>query len=267
VAGAELIACDPASAPGGAVGCARRFTAADVAGVLDADGDATTAAAVCATHGDLPTIAIDAARSPCATVWSGVDQRAAGVAAGHALGGTLRDGDLCAYDHLVIVADAVLGDASNERVDGLREGFELACGEVAPERITIVEPPGDGGGLATVLGPLLEGAAANARLAILGVNDRVSRAATDIADALAAPVAVSVGTVGADVEAWEAIACDPRWVAAVALFPERYGRTVVPALLDLLAGEPVPAALPTPHAIVDAHTIRAEYPDIPACSQ
>ena len=38
-----------------------------------------------------------------------------------------------------------------------------------------------------------------------------------------------IGAQGADPSAWKEIACNPVWVADAAYFPERYGRTVIPA--------------------------------------
>ena len=70
---------------------------------------------------------------------------------------------------------------------------------------------------------------------------------------------------GADPEAQQAIACDPAWVAEAGYWPERYGRIAVPALLDVLAGNAVPAELRVPHAALTAATIRESYPDIAAC--
>ncbi len=54
---------------------------------------------------------------------------------------------------------------------------------------------------------------------------------------------VVVAGIGGDQRARCAIRAHRGWVGDAALFPDRYGEVVVPALLDALDGRPVPPAM------------------------
>jgi ribose transport system substrate-binding protein len=70
---------------------------------------------------------------------------------------------------------------------------------------------------------------------------------------------------GADPSIWPEIACNPQYIGTVAYFPERYGRTVVPAMIDLLDGKEVATPLYTAHEVVTAENIRDVYPETAEC--
>ena len=70
---------------------------------------------------------------------------------------------------------------------------------------------------------------------------------------------------GADQSIWKDIACNPQYISSVAYFPERYGMTVVPAMIDLLNGKEVATPLFTQHIAITKDNIREVYPDTPAC--
>jgi ABC-type sugar transport system substrate-binding protein len=100
---------------------------------------------------------------------------------------------------------------------------------------------------------------------VLAVNGDTALGALRAARALGREGEVLVAGQGADPSTQLAIACDPRWVADVAYFPERYGRTLIPAMIDILDGKDVPAELLTQHVAVDAGNIRELYPETPPC--
>ena len=55
--------------------------------------------------------------------------------------------------------------------------------------------------------------------------------------------------------------------ASVAQFPERFGRTVVPALVEAMAGAEVPSVLQAELQLVTAENVRQLFPDTPACDE
>jgi ribose transport system substrate-binding protein len=61
------------------------------------------------------------------------------------------------------------------------------------------------------------------------------------------------------------IACDKHYIASVARFPERFGHTVVPALVEAMDGVEVPPLLQAELELVTAENVRELFPDTPAC--
>ncbi len=57
------------------------------------------------------------------------------------------------------------------------------------------------------------------------------------------------------------IRSNPQYLGDSAFFPERYGTSAVPALLDLIAGKAVPSALWIEPAWLDKTTIATYYPN------
>ena len=83
---------------------------------------------------------------------------------------------------------------------------------------------------------------------------------------------VFVAGQGADEFAWQDIACNPQYIASTLYLPERYGKTLIPAMIDILDGKEitedgaegtVPKNLFTSHSLVNAGNIRDTYPEIP----
>ena len=51
----------------------------------------------------------------------------------------------------------------------------------------------------------------------------------------------------------------------MAYFPEEYGKTVVPAMIDLLDGKEVSPQLYVKHIAINKDNVRKIYPATPAC--
>ncbi len=98
-----------------------------------------------------------------------------------------------------------------------------------------------------------------------GVTDLAALGALAAAAEAGRPNHVWVAGQLADPEARKAIACEPRYVASVAQFPERFGSTVVPALIDATEGAEVPSRLLAELELVNAENVRELFPDTPAC--
>ena len=47
---------------------------------------------------------------------------------------------------------------------------------------------------------------------------------------------------GTDQSIWKDVACNPNYIASVAYFPESYGKTLIPAMIDILDGKEHPDA-------------------------
>jgi ribose transport system substrate-binding protein len=260
IAGMELLTCDGDTLPRDPVACAQGLRLAFAQGVLNGQGDPDAAAPVCAGYGNLPTIAIDRSQAPCEVVIAGIDHRVAGRLAGEAVAAVLQAERRCAVD-LVVTLDRPGTPGGPDRVEGLLEGFESECGQVPVETLRQITDASPGSQVEALLASMPSGGVA----AILAADDPAALEALGVARAQDREQAVRIGAIGAEPAVWPEVSCDPAWVAETALFPERYGRTLIPAMVDLLNGQPVDPVLPTPLVVMNGETIRSFYPDIPAC--
>ena len=144
------------------------------------------------------------------------------------------------------------------------DGFVAICGPVPDDQLHRF----DVGGTTfadEIMTAILQSTPEEGTHVVFAVNDDAALGALRAAHALGREDEVLVAGQGADPASLLAIACDPQLVADVAYFPERYGRTLIPAMIDILDGKKVPTELYTPHVVVDAANIRELYPEIPAC--
>ncbi len=65
----------------------------------------------------------------------------------------------------------------------------------------------------------------------------------------------------------QTIACDEHYIASVAQFPERFGESLVPALMDAIAGRDVPPRIDADLELVTSANVRQLFPDTPACNE
>jgi ribose transport system substrate-binding protein len=264
VAGADLVVCDSKADIGEALACARQLVSQGVQGVLNFQADETGAPDVCAAYGDLPTIAIDIRQPPCEVAFMGVDNDQAGWVQGMTMGEHLRDAYGCAYDSVVVLTANPTGEAARLRTGGARDGFVSVCGPIADDRLREFDVGGTNFG-DEAMTSFLRSTPPGGRHVVLAVNDDAALGALRAARALERDHELLIGAQGADPSAWQAIACDPQWIVDVAYFPERYGRTLIPAMIDIIDGRAVPRELHTDHVAVTPSNIRELYPETPPC--
>ncbi|CAN5507973.1 sugar ABC transporter substrate-binding protein [soil metagenome] len=265
VAGAELIFCDAQIADAEALACAQQMAVADVQGVINFQLNEQISPEICAAYGDVPTVAIDIHQEPCEVAFFGADNRFAGFVAGEAVGQHLAAGMDCMYDQVITLESVAAGIVNEDRTLGSIEGFESICGEVPDDKIQRIDVGGTTDLALTSVGNLLPTIPAGGRLIVLSLNDDMALGALAAARTAGRESELVIGAQGADPSSWPEIACNPQWIADAAYFPERYGRTAVPAMIDILAGESVPELLFTPHVPVTAENIFELYPEAPAC--
>lgn len=256
IAGAELISCDAGDDPNLVLDCARRLATEKVDGwIIVQPGD--LGQALCDVGPEkVPLIAIAASAISCRTVGVGADDRQAGFLVGQELAGLPRNLSACARTAFVIVTNRAAGTVSTDRVAGIRAGFGARC-------------PGPIGELKILDAGTQDRAydAFSGVLATLPTDSNILVAAVNDGAALGVIAAtpkdraalVSVAAIGADQRARCEMAANPAWIGDAALFPDRYGEVAVPALLDVLAGRPVPDNLYVQTAFVTASTLHDHY--------
>lgn len=257
-AGAALIRCDPGEDASLVLDCARRLTTQKVDGWIVVQAGNLGDALCAAGPAGVPLIAVGSAPMACETGWVGADDRRAGTQVGTALGRAAHASTDCADQTLVLVADSSAGPVSTARLDGIRAGFADQCPHATAEPKVL-----DGGtqdraykAFRTTLDTL----PADSRVLVASVNDA---AALGIAAAIPADHAetVTLAAVGGDHRARCEVAVNHAWLGDAALFPDRYGEVVVPALLDALDGRAVPPAMYVETRFLTAADFAGLYPN------
>jgi Putative transposase of IS4/5 family (DUF4096)/Periplasmic binding protein domain len=128
VAGIEVITCDSKFDAAEALSCARQFRTREVDGLVTFQADAAAAANICAEGPQVPVIAIDIEQQPCQTTFVGAANEYAGVIVGDALGRYFRENFDCAHDAWISLESLAVGIGNDQRMDGIRQGFEAVCG-------------------------------------------------------------------------------------------------------------------------------------------
>jgi ribose transport system substrate-binding protein len=265
IAGAELIFCDSRVTDSEALSCAQQMAVQGADVVLNFQAFAQISNEICAAYDNLPTIAIDIHQEPCEVAFMGADNAFAGFVVGEAVGQAMEAETGCAFDLLVTLESPQVGEVNTQRTQGMLDGFTSVCGEIpdgsyqslgvggttdlALEQVTNLLPTVPMGGI----------------LVVLSLNDDMALGALAAARTAGREGELRIGAQGADPSAWEEIACNPNWLADAAYFPERYGRTLVPAAIDIHNGVEVPRELFTPHVAVTVDNILELYPEVPAC--
>ncbi len=107
---------------------------------------------------------------------------------------------------------------------------------------------------------LLPNLAGKSRILVVAMNDDGALGALDGASQAGRSNDVYVSGQGADSRVRDLIRTNAHYLGDSAYFPEKYGASAVPALLDLIAGKSVPKLLLVEPAWVDKATIGQIYP-------
>lgn len=264
IAGADLLFCDSQFDADRALQCGRLMAEAGADGILNFQVSEAESGRICAAYGNLPTIAIDIHQAPCERSFVGADNRLAGLIAGAALGEHMQDEARCIVDTVVIINAPNTGAVGVERTQGMLDGFESVCGSIQPAALEQLEVTDEAQALDGVA-RILEAKPVGGLHAIMSINENLGSGGVDAADQLGRGDEVRVVSQDFANVVYE-MTCDPRWVAAVAYFPELYGHTLIPAMIDLLDGKEVPLDLFTVHEVVTAENIGDFVDEVPDCA-
>lgn len=270
IAGAELVFCDSKLDTPTALACAQQFAVQGVQGVLNFNVDQLASPNICTAYNNVPTIAIDITQPPCEVAFMGANNREAGRIAGAAAGQFAKEKWNCDYTSYISLESTGAKAASDARMGGFRDGFKESCPLVNEK----IQPDVDRTDKAISTMADVFTATPGDRLIVVGINEDGVIGALAAAKTLGREADVFVAGQGADEFAWKDIACNPQYIASTLYLPERYGKTLIPAMIDILngkeitpdgAGGTVPKNLFTSHSLVNADNIRDTYPQIPAC--
>lgn len=265
IAGVELVACDSQVDPAKSLECGQNLGVQGVQGVINFNLFGDSSPEICQAYGGVPTIAIDIHQPPCETTFFGANNYRAGFIGGEGAGNALQAENGCTYDKIVTLESAAAGVVNTDRVQGMLDGFASICGALDEANVIHQEVGGTTEKAQEIVLNLLPTLAPGSITLFLSLNDDMGLGALAAARQATRESDIRIGAQGADPSAWTEIACNPVWLADAAYFPEAYGRTVIPAMIDILNGNAVGAEIFTPHIAINKDNIREVYPETAAC--
>jgi ribose transport system substrate-binding protein len=255
LAGLDLVVCDGDVDATKSLECGRILGVQGVEGVISFNLFQDSSPEICASYNDVPTISIDIHQA-CEVSFYGANNFPAGEIAGRAAAEKMQAQDECQYDQIVTLETRDAGVVNEERIQGMLAGFASVCGEIPEDKLRREDVGGTTDLAIQKMNDVLPTLAPGSRTVILSLNDDMALGALSVFNQAGRTDEVRIAAQGADPSAWPEIACNPVWLADSTYFPERYGRTVVPAIIDILDGKEVPAIIFTPHIGVTADNIR-----------
>jgi len=239
-------------------GCMKQLTAAGIKGLIQFQGSLKLPAGVCAAVPQgLPVLAVEMPQDPCAATLVAADDLRAGQIAGAAVGAWVKANWACTFDAYVSLESAAVPDLSQLRMEGYRQGFKTAC-PITNEQIGASADRQDTA--RDAVAALLESLPGKTRIIVVAMNDDGALGALDAAKAAGREADVWVSGQGAEPRVRDLIRTNQHYLGDAAYFPERFGATIVPAMLDIIAGKPVGTRLLIEPAWLDSTTIGAIYP-------
>lgn len=259
LAGAELVECDAQLNGNRVVDCVKQLGDAGVKGIIQFQGELAVPAEACAAvPAGVPVVAVEWPQPPCSATVVGADDLRAGQIAGRAVGEWVKAKWSCTYDAYVsFESQGNAPDRSQRRMEGYRQGFAEVCPITNQQVGRAIDTRA---AAQTAITDVLKGLAGKSRIVVVAVNDDAAAGALDGAAAAGRTADVWVSGQGAESRFRDMIRTNGQWIGDAAYFPERYGATIIPALLDLIAGKSVPAELLIEPAWVDASNIAEYYP-------
>jgi len=270
IAGVTLSFCDSKLDTPTALACAQQFAVEGVQGVLNFQVDQKSSPEICAAYNSVPTIAIDIVQDPCQVAFMGANNHEAGRLGGEALGKYVKDTWNCDYTAYVSLESTGAKAASDARMGGYRDGFQEYC-PLTNEHVLADADRTDKA--LPQMSDLLTALPGN-RIVVVAINEDGILGAIGAAATAGRDTDLIYSGQGTDATIWKDVACNPQYIDSVAYFPERYGKTLIPAMIDILKGKAVtadgangtvPANLFTSHEVINKDNIRTIYPATPAC--
>jgi ribose transport system substrate-binding protein len=259
LAGAQLVECDANLDPKRVSDCMKQLSEAGVQGIIQFQGTLADPVAVCGEGpADVPVLAVEFAQDPCAKALVGADDLRAGQIAGRAVGEWVKENWSCTYDAYVSFESVAAAEKSQKRMEGYRQGFSAIC-PVTNEQIgraIDTEPTAK-----TAMTDVLATLAGKTKIVVVAINGDAARGALAAAQAAGREGDVWVSGQGGEEPSRALIRTNEHYLGDAAYFPERYGATIVPAILDLVAGKAVQSQLLIEPAWLDATTIGELYPE------
>ncbi len=261
--GATLVFCDTAGDITKALDCAKLFKTRGVQGYLQFQHDTKSSPSICkAGPQNVAVFAIDIPQPPCQTSFMGVDNAYGGYVAGVKAGETVKAKFACKYDAWVSLEQPEIGAPNDQRMGGYRKGFQSVC-PGAIKNLKKVGFDATATQARTLMADILTTLPGKKRIIVASIDDEGIQGAFAAAKSAGRPTdlwGISLGV--ADNVTKCGVKTNPNWLAATAIFPEKYGWTAVPYIIKTIKGQKVPKLLYIPLVAVDSKNISKYYPKL-----
>jgi ribose transport system substrate-binding protein len=259
--GVDLVECDSNLDAQKAINCAALFKTQGVQGIANFQLDSSAAPRVCAAGPKVPVVAIDIHQPPCETMFFGANNFYAGKLDGVALGQFAKKKWNCKADAVLSLNDHAAGNVVILRENGMLAGIAQSCPGL--KVIHVATDATNQGSIQPFTDTLSRLPGAH-RLLVVATNDDQANGAIKAAQAAGRLNDIYVGAQGGDPTSWPALCgktAFKNWIDDTAYFPERYGATIVPALVSLIEGQKEPRTINTNHQVLTPQNIRSIYPN------
>jgi ribose transport system substrate-binding protein len=261
--GAKLVFCDTGGDVAKALDCARSMKTQGVQGILQFQHVTKASPSICAAGPQkVPYFAVDIPQPPCQTSFMGVDNAYGGFVAGEKAGETVKAAWKCKYDAWISLEEPEIGQPNTDRLGGYRKGFQSVC----PGPIVNLKKVGFDATLdkaRTLVTDLLTTLPGKHHIIVASIDDEGIEGAFAAAKSAGRPKdvwGISLGV--ADKTSRCGIKTNPNWLASTAIFPEKYGWTGVPAIIQAIKGKKLPKLLYIPLHAVNSQNISTYYPSL-----
>jgi ribose transport system substrate-binding protein len=261
-AGMELVACDPDWTQEGVRDCAERLGDVGIDGLISFQPFTDLADEVCRLTGSVPTAGLVFDQGPCQVTRLRIDQAESGRLAGEAVGRFAAQRWDCEISAWISLESSARDPDGKARMAGYRSGFEEHC--PLPSRVHILDDADRLVTAQTAVSRLLDDLR-GPRIVVVGINEDAILGAMNAAAQRGRSDSLWYSGQLADPAIRGHIACDRRYLASVAQFPDRFGEQVVPSLKRALNGEEVPQLVMARLELVTSENVRELFPDTPAC--
>lgn len=259
VAGAQLVECDANLDAKNVDSCMKTLSEAGIAGLIQFQSTLADPALVCPqVPSGVPVLAVEFDQPPCAKTLVSSDDLRAGQIAGTAVGQWVKEKWSCTYDAYVSFESTAAAVKSQKRMEGYAQGFSAICPITNPQIGRAIDTEATA---RTAITDVLATLPGKSRIVVVAVNGDAAIGALDGASAAGRATDVWVSGQGAEPRARNLIRTNEHYIGDSAYFPERFGNTIVPAMLDLVAGKTVQPLLLIEPAWVDAGNIDEIYPE------
>ena len=259
--GVNLLSCDTAGDPDGALRCAQSFAVQGIQGLLTFQPFQNVSPELCVVlPAGIPVIAIDTVQPPCQLAFVGANSRYAGYLGGIALGEYFENNFDCDYTAYISLGSSAPVDATRDRMDGYRDGFTESCRIVNEQVLEGADHTDSALQRLSELLPELPGD----RIAVVAPNEESIIGAITAARELGREGDLYFSGQGTDPSIWCHIRNNPNYIVSVAYYPERYGTIAIPAIIDAIDGRTIASQLFTPHRTITAENIGQFY-DVTNC--
>jgi ribose transport system substrate-binding protein len=209
----------------------------------------------------IPVIAVDISHP--GAVYFGADNERAGTLGGEAAGDYINKNWGGQVDWVVLLAQAMSGDAVAPRVKKFPDGLRNKGIQVNPSQIVELDTNGDVARMQQMFADFLMAHPTATKIAVGSLNDLYANgaySAAEIAGRSNQVVIISQNATQEFVESMYAKNGNTNWIGSVGFFPDRYGEWVFQILDKMVAGEKVEANYYIQHDPVTWQNIKTYYP-------